>query len=118
MLNQLPYYIVRCLVLTLLFELSAAAVCGVRNKKDLLNVGLANVMTNPPLVVSVFLINYFFGLKARLIAVIILEISAFASEGFVYSKTLSYKKLNPWVLSLILNGFSYLSGLVINYITR
>ena len=116
MLNDLPKYMVISLLLTLVIECFMAWILKVRDKKDIFNVTLVNVFTNPLVVCFTFLAGFFYGSDARLAATICLELFAFISESIIYKKTLSYKKLNPFLLSLILNGTSYLSGLVINRI--
>ncbi len=116
MLNLLPYYMVRSLAATLIIELVFAAILGARNKKDLLNVALVNIMTNPVVVSVSFVTGFFYGQNARLIVLIILELFALFSEGFIYKKTLNYKKINPFLFSLLLNGASYGIGLIINKI--
>ena len=45
---------------------------------------------------------------------IILEITAFLVEGLIYKKTLEYKRINGFLLSLILNISSYVLGILIN----
>ena len=113
-IDDLPYIMVKCLVLTIIIELVIAIIIGIRNKKDILNVILVNVFTNP-LVTSIPIFIYLkYGYNAEKVSLIILEIFAFVSEGFIYSKVLKYKKLNPYLISLILNLSSYLIGVVIN----
>ena len=46
--------------------------------------------------------------------IIVLEIITVITEGFIYSKVLDFKKINPYILSIILNLGSYLIGEVIN----
>ena len=113
-IDDLPYIMVKCLVLTIIIELVIAIIIGIRNKKDILNVILVNVFTNP-LVTSIPIFIYLkYGYNAEKVSLIILEIFAFVTEGFIYSKVLKYKKLNPYLISLILNLSSYLIGVVIN----
>ena len=113
-IDDLPYIMVKCLVLTIIIELVIAIIIGIRNKKDILNVILVNVFTNP-LVTSIPIFIYLkYGYNAEKVSLIILEIFAFVTEGFIYSKVLKYKKLNPYLISLILNLSSYLIGAVIN----
>ena len=116
MLNELPQYMAVSLILTIILECSAAWILKIREKKDMLNVVLVNVFTNPLVVCFTFLAGFFYGADARIGATIYLEIFALVSEALIYRKTLSFKKLNPFLLSLILNATSYLSGLVINKI--
>lgn len=113
---NLPLIMLRCLVLTVLIETIVAIILGVRKKKDILNIVLANIITNPPLVSSTFACNIFFGLQARNILEAILEISVVFIEGFIYYKYLDYKKINPFILALLLNVASYGLGEVYNYI--
>lgn len=106
--------LLKCLVLTIIIELSVSLILGVRKRLDIINIILVQILTNP-LVVSISLfINNFYGYKNYRIAIAILEVLAVITEGYIYKKTLNYKKINPFLLSLILNGLSYTLGLVIN----
>lgn len=116
MLNELPKYMAVSLILTLIIECSMAWALKVRDKRDMLNVALVNVFTNPLVVCFAFLAGFFYGGDARIGATVYLELFAFVSEALIYRKTLSFRRLNPFLLSLILNATSYLSGLVINKI--
>lgn len=94
--------------LTLLIEIPLGFLLGIRKGIDLLCVVLVNVVTNPSLV----LILNLFSLRGippwYLIA--ILELAAVAVEALFYRKCLSRCPLHPLLLSLILNGISYLGG--------
>ncbi len=116
MLNLLPYYMIRSLACTLIIEIVFSLILGVRNRKDIVNIALVNIMTNPIVVSVSFVTGFVYGSDARLIALVILEIFALVSEGFVYIRTLRYGKINPFLLSLLLNGASYGIGLIINKI--
>lgn len=101
---------------TIVIEGIGAFIIGIRKKKDYVNVLLVNLLTNP-IVVSVSLtINILCGLLYRNIAMIFLELGAFLVEGFIYNKYLEYKKLNGFIVSLILNAVSYSLGILINFI--
>lgn len=113
-INDLPRIMVKCLVLTILIELVIALLIGIVKRRDLVNIVLVNVVTNPLVVSLPILIMLMYGIRARYIVLIILEILTFLFEGFIYSKVLDYKKLNPYVISLMLNLGSYLIGEVIN----
>lgn len=102
------------LTLTIIIELVCALIMGVRNKKDIINVILVNILTNPLVVSISFFINLRYGLINKRIAMIFLELFAFLSEGFVYNKCLEFKKYNGFILSLILNVVSYTLGIFIN----
>lgn len=112
----LPIMMVRCLILTIIFELFLAMILGVRNKKDIINVILVNILTNPIVVSVSTYINLRYGIFPRGISLIFLEIFAVIAEGFIYKKYLKYNKINGIMLSFILNLFSYSIGCIINYI--
>jgi len=113
-INDLPLIMLKCLLCTIVIETVIALICGVRKKKDILNVVLVNILTNPIVVSLPVLLGYNFGVKWQITSLIILEIITLISEGFIYSKVLDFKKINPYVLSIILNLGSYLIGEVIN----
>lgn len=114
MLNYLPIYLANSLFLTLLIEIAAALLIKIRKPKDLANVALVNLLTNPIVVSATFLAGFFFGSDARLVATIALELAAFLTEALIYRKTLTAKRMNPFLISLILNASSYFLGEVIN----
>lgn len=115
LINELPMIMVRCLVLTIIVEVLVALILRIKDKKDILNIVLVNLLTNP-IVVSLPILIYinFLGNSQR-ISLIILEVLTLFVEGFIYKKVLDYKRINPYIISLILNGSSYLLGEVINY---
>lgn len=115
-MNTLYGTMFRCLLVTLIIEIIVAFILGVRNKKDFINIVLGNILTNP-LVVSISIyINIRYGLSIRDMWIIFLELMAFIVEGSIYYKVLNYKKINVFLLSLLLNLSSYFIGEVINYI--
>ena len=59
------------------------------------------------------LIFTLYGRSAYYISLSVLEAAAVASEGLLYKYALK-PKINPFLLSLILNTFSYFIGSVIN----
>jgi len=112
-LVDLPYVMARCLILTVLIETLIAFILGYR-KKDLINVILVNIMTNPIVVMIPVYFNVKYGIVERNIALGILEIVTLFVEGFIYYKFLEKRKINPFLLSLILNFSSYIVGVIIN----
>lgn len=113
-INDLPYIMIKCLICTIIIEVLVAYILKIRDKKDILNIILVNILTNP-LVVSIpifMLVKYNY--KMRIISLIILEILTVIVEGLIYLKVLKYKKVNPFIISLILNLSSYLIGEIIN----
>lgn len=114
-INELPLIILICLSSTIVIELIMSLLLGMRNKKDILNVILVNIMTNP-LVVSILMYITYNRLFNTTISIIILEILVILTEGFTYKKVLTFDKINPYVLSLILNISSYFIGGLLNNI--
>lgn len=104
------------LLATLMIEIVVALCLGIRDKKDLINVLIVNVMTNPLVVSIAFMVNLRHGLMMKRIAMIILEFLALIGEGFVYKRVLEYKKINGYLVSLILNVTSYLLGIIVNMV--
>lgn len=99
--------------LTLLIEIPAALILGLRRKEDILLVGLVNILTNP---IVVLILNLFFLFTASpppWFLILPLEVFAVLTEGFIYQKGLSYRRIHPFLLSLILNGISYFGGLLL-----
>ena len=104
----------RCLIITIIIELVVGLIIGIRDKKDILNIVLVNIMTNPLVVSLPILILLLYGTTARYITLFLLEVFAVVSEGLVYFKFLKYKKLNGFMVSLILNLASYGIGEILN----
>lgn len=99
--------------LTLLIEIPAALILGLRRKEDILLVGLVNILTNP---IVVLILNLFFVFTASpppWFLILPLEVFAVLTEGVIYQKGLSYHRIHPFLLSLILNGISYFGGLLL-----
>lgn len=114
MLKYLPYIMLFCLISTILIELTISYLLKIRNKKDLLNIILINIVTNPIVSCFPYIIYLIYGMKYRILSLVILELWAFVTEGLIYKKNLNYKKINPFVISLILNLSSYIIGLIID----
>lgn len=113
MLYSLPKIMIECLIITILVELLMAYLLRIKNKKDLLNCLLANILTNPVVSSMPYLISLLYGYKAYIISLILLELWAVIIEGLVYKKYLNYKKINPFIISIILNLSSYIAGVII-----
>lgn len=114
-LSDLPYVMLLCLGVTIVIEVGVAFIIGYR-KKDLINILLANVLTNPIVSSVPVYFNVKYSVSARNICLIILELMVLVVEGFIYHKYLKNRKINPYILSIILNASSYLIGELINYI--
>ena len=114
MFDDLPLVMAKCLGLTIVMELVLALIFGVRNKKDIVTVILVQIVTNPIVVTVPYLIYLYLGYNQYLISIYVLEVLAVLVEGFIYFKTLKYRKVNPFLLALLLNLFSFFVGELIN----
>ena len=113
----LPYTMIVCLLVTIFIEFIVALILKIFDWKDLVNVILVNILTNPLLVSLLYLVFLKLGSDAKFIFEIIMEIIVLFIEGAIYSKYFKYKKINPYIVSLILNASSYfVGGIVIDSI--
>ena len=96
------------LLLTLLLECAFAFVAGARTPRRLLLVALVNVLTNPPVVMLCTLFP-----SPLLTAA--MELAAVLTEGLIYRARADWLR-RPFLFSLAINAFSYLTGLLINRI--
>ena len=102
------------LLLTIIVEVPLAFALGVRKMRDIRTVFLTNCVTNPTVVTIHFLMLHFGAEHATIwMTVIATEIAVVLCEGLVYRKMLPRGRLNPYVLSLILNACSYGAGFVL-----
>jgi len=116
LLNRFYEPLFTCLITTIVVEVIIAYLLKVKDKKDYLNIILVNIITNPLVVLFPYIIYLYHGITARYISLAIFELFAFLSEGFIYYKVLKYKRINSYVLSLILNLSSYIIGDIVNLI--
>ena len=97
------------LLLTVLLEETAALIIGVRKGFDLTVILFTNVLTNPIAVLSCMLFEAFASIP-KVACVVVIEAVVFITEALIYRKALYAKKPSPFILSLILNGVSFLIG--------
>lgn len=113
MINDLPFYLILCLFCTILVETFFGILFGIRDKNNILIVILVQIVTNPVVVCSSFLINVYGGKIFRNICLMFLEVSTIFIEGKIYKKNLDYKKINPFILSTVLNTGSFVLGFLL-----
>ena len=102
-------WFLRPLVLTVLFELAGAYLCGIRRRRCLGVVVLVNVITNPLLqIVSGLLSRILSGGVLKAVMYLVLEPLIVLAEGWVYHRTITHD--HPYRLSLILNVISIAGG--------
>ena len=97
------------LALTLLLELTFALMWRVE-RRDMTAVVLANLLTNPAVVLCYHAAAWYFpGFQSA--ATLALELGAVAAEGLVYARRSQIRR--PWTFSLCANAFSFLTGLLL-----
>lgn len=101
-----------CLLLTIILEGGLAIILKYRGV-DLLYIILVNILTNPLLNALTVAGRYYFGNAITKRYVYIAEVVIVLIEGFIYLMAIERRKINPLILSLILNCFSYICGLII-----
>ena len=113
MLSDLPLILLRSLAVTLALETAAAALLGCRGKRELAVVALVNLLTNPPLVIITFLVQYVAARPVYYAVLAVCEAAAVLTEAFIYKKSIK-TRLRPLLFSLLLNALSFGAGLAVN----
>ena len=103
------------LYLVLILEVPWAVLFGAKGKRKIITVVLANVVTNPLVVLCSVGAGIFFA-KWKLPVIIVLEVFAFVTEGAIFSGCKVFDKRNPYIISLFLNAVSYFTGEIIELI--
>ena len=104
-----------CLIGTLLIEVTLALALGVRGWDDIEKVILINILTNPVLVTILFLLNRMrVEVKAIFFIQLGLEVVVVILEGMYYKRKLQKERMNPFLLSMVLNAVSYGAGLALS----
>jgi hypothetical protein len=102
------------LILTTVLELCFALLYGVRNKKDILLLVLVNMLTNPFVVLTYYLMTYYTDVRPVAVT-IILEIITVLTEGY-YFKSYGKTYRQPVFFAIWANLFSYCIGRFINMV--
>lgn len=103
------------LVLTLAVELAGAFFLDIRDRKGLMTVALANIITNPAVVFMSALTWQFGGPDVYAVVVSVLEILVIIVEMFIYKKIICHDHIGLALkISLLLNFCSYFAGELIN----
>lgn len=113
-LTSLALSLILTLVLESSFFLIVRRATNKYNKKDLLLLIMANIITNPVVVLSYWLAILYtdFG---RVTILLPLEVAAMLTEGYIYNK---YGRMfrHPYIFSAIANAFSVGIGMLIQMI--
>ena len=108
--SELLFALAVSLILTLALETGFFLLIGRRNKKDLLLVVLANIITNPAVVLLYWLAVLYTDWNHAIIKMP-LEIFAVLTEGYYYGR---YGKdfKHPYLFSVAANAFSFGIGFI------
>ena len=109
---ELIYSLGLSLLLTLILEVSFLFLLRVRDKKDIVLVILVNILTNPLVVMSYFIVVHYSHIN-RIAVVIVLELLAIITEGY-YFRAYGKNFRHPMLISLGANLFSYCIGQTLN----
>lgn len=107
--------LINYLLFTILIEVCISLLFGVKKRRDIINIILVNIVTNPIVVLFPYVAYLFYGKMVRCIVLLLLELFTVIVEGYIYNRYLDYSKVNSYLLSLVLNISSYLLGVVVNY---
>lgn len=111
-LHRILSTILICLALTVIIEAAFAFIFGVRSGRGQLVVLLTNIITNPVLNCILTVVSFYLPLSYYNVFLVPLEVMVVFIEGFIYKKMLTVK-LNPFLLSLLLNVCSFFLGNII-----
>lgn len=100
------------LLIVFVTELPLALLLGARSPKKITSVALINIITNPA-IVYISLLTLFFAGEWHTPVLIILEIAVLFIEGFTFSKFKTFDKKNPYLISIVLNATSFITGEII-----
>ncbi len=102
------------LLFTVVLELCFAFLWGIRDKKDILLLVLVNLLTNPFVVLTHYLVTYYTDINP-LVIIILLEVTAALTEGYYFrNHGNTYRK--PMLFAIGANLFSYCTGRIINWL--
>ena len=99
------------LILTLIFEISVFLLAGKRNKNDLLLVVLVNILTNPAVVLTYWLLALYASINLLLVK-ILLEFLVFITEGYYHGKY-GMEFNRPYLFSVVANVVSFGAGILL-----
>lgn len=103
-------------LLTVAVECTAAFLLGLRNKRSLLIVFLANVMTNPVVVYTMNLLHLY-GVGAERLILLLLEIAAVGVEALIYCRAFGHGQ-RAFSLALLLNAASFAAGWFVQFLIK
>ena len=103
------------LVLTIIIELGFSLLIGIRKRNDINNIIYINCITNIVLNYIINICSFIFNKNVLIVYLIlgVLEILVVYIEYIYYKNNISFNKIKPLLLSIILNILSFTIGLFI-----
>lgn len=105
------------LILTIALEILISYILGIRNKDDFKIVILVNIYTNPIVVFLSNIVQLINNIFVYYCSIFILEMGAIVIEALLYKKYLK-EKINPVLLSIYSNVFSFCIGIILLFIYK
>ena len=112
--HRIFFGMLTALVLTVAIEAVFAFLFGVRTGRGQFIVLLANVFTNPLLNAVLTLVSFYLSPTLYYWFLVPLEILVIFAEGRIY-QTILHPKMQPYLLSFLLNAASFLLGTAIKH---
>lgn len=97
------------LLIVLVTEIAVSISFGAKTAKQLVIVALVNIITNPAVVLTALCLTIYLN-QWRNIGIVILEIFAVITEGFIFSKFKTFGRKNPYLISMVMNMVSFMTG--------
>lgn len=113
MLSEFLLFLGAALLLTLAIEVGVVLLLGFRDRRFILVVALASVVTNPPLNLVVASYRQFIHAEVPIVVMLVLEGIVILVEGFILVKVFPrYSWRSMLVLSFVMNATSFGLGMV------
>jgi hypothetical protein len=110
---SLIFYFLWPLLITQVVEISIALILGFRKKTEIAVITCINLITNP-ILNYLLLANYQLAyVKINLLIIIFLELIVVIVEWRMLVYSIQQKSIKLFILSLAMNFFSYISGILI-----
>lgn len=103
------------LILCFIIELPSGVLLGARDFRKIITMALANVVTNPVVVLSRIVLLIYFE-NWHIPGILMLETGAFLAEGFMFTKFNVFENKNSYVIAFVVNLISFAIGEIINFI--
>lgn len=101
------------LIFTLVIELSVAYILGFRNKKSIVTIISANLITHPLLCYFLWINSFIFIIPVNYFSIVVLEILVILLESALLFFALKQQYLDMLKVSFVINTTSFLVGLLL-----